>query len=174
MSGHFGDGTLGFGELESERVGKVWAPHFPTLHSLILSSSHGTHAEVVEALDCNPSLIRCEAGVFLHFLVCSLTVKPRAHNPSDAGAIPAGPTISSRDPKPDQRAGTVSKTDCAMGIAWGASPLRVRQFPTKSVWQSKSCTRFVNELTSGQIRQPTPFPRPHSSISGTSDSESEG
>lgn len=48
----------GFGELESERVGKVWGPHFPTLHSLILSSSHGTHAETVEALVCNPGLIR--------------------------------------------------------------------------------------------------------------------
>ena len=44
------------------------------------------------------------------------------------GADPTAGSFSSTDPKPDQRAGTVSKTDRAMGIAWGASPLRVRQF----------------------------------------------
>ena len=68
--------------------------------------------------------------------------------------------INSTDPKPDERAGTVLKTDRAMGIAWGASPLRVRQIFTMSVWQSNPCTRLVNEPTSGQIRPPTPFHKP--------------
>ena len=60
------------------------------------------HAEGDEALDCNPSLTQCEAGAFLQFLTMA--------------------------PKPDKRAGTVSKTDRAMGIARGASPLRGRHF----------------------------------------------
>ena len=118
------------------------------------------HAEAVEALVCNPSLIRCEAGVFLHFLVCSLTVKPRAHNPSDAGAIPAGPTNFQQGSQTGPARRDCFENRSCDGNRMGCKSSEGPPISSKSAWQSKSCTRLVNELTSGQIRQPTPFSSP--------------
>jgi hypothetical protein len=73
-----------------------------------------SHAEVVEAAGCNPVLTRCDSGGSLHFSLGHEGVGKPAHLGSarypgqHRGARPFYTEV-----QPDQRAGTVLKTDCS-------------------------------------------------------------